>query len=227
VGQVFETHRANRGSRRLDPPYTARASRKAAILSLFALLIISAGCETTHDLLPGAGDVPPTGKVAQINVAWHNQVVFAPDPMHDGQMTAGLAGRLYLFGPNMGYPLAGDGQVVVDVFDPARKGPDGKPLQLERWNLDQATLKNCLRKDQIGWGYTLLLPWGTYRPDLTQVMLKVHYDMPHSLPIYTEPSTITFNPVLDLQTARSSRPITGSPSGGVAQAAHQTPVNGR
>lgn len=209
------------------PSLALWASRMIVTVASLVLLLVAAGCETTGDLLPG-GDVPPTGKVAQVSVAWHNQVVFAPDPVHDGQMTPGLAGRLYLFKPNMGYPLAGDGQVVVDLLDPSQKGPDGGPVRLESWILKDYTLKTSLRKDTIGWGYDLLLPWGTYRPDLTQVVLKARYDPPQGVPIYSQPSAVSFNPVLDLQTARTSRPITSSqPSGGIMPAAHQTPASGR
>ena len=123
---------------------------------LFASVLLLAGCATTQEFLPGTADTPPTGPVAQVNVAWHNQVVFAPDPVHGGQMSPGLAGRLYLFGPNMGYPVAANGRVVVEAYDPSQRGADGTPLLVEKWNIDDFALKNCLRRDTIGWGYTFV-----------------------------------------------------------------------
>jgi hypothetical protein len=172
----------------------------------------SGGCVELDNLV-SSQDGPPTGKPSQAYVAWHNQVIFAPDPVNGGVATPALAGRLYLFGPNMGYPFVGDGIATVDVFDPSQKGADGEPKHLERWILKQATLQSCLRHDTIGWGYTLLLPWGTYRPDLAQIVLRVRYDPANGAPIYTNPATITFNPVKDLQVSSTSRQI-GTPQKG-------------
>jgi hypothetical protein len=180
---------------------------------LAVLALGSGGCVELENLV-SSHEGPPTGKPSQIHVTWHNQVIFAPDPVRGGVSAPGLAGRLYLFGPNMGYPLAGEGSVVVDLFDPSQKGADGEPKLLERWNLDRDTLQRCQRHDTIGWGYTLLLPWGTYRPDLAQVVLKVRYDPTKGVPIYANPSTITFNPVKDLQVSSSSRPIGAAPKNG-------------
>jgi hypothetical protein len=169
----------------------------------------SGGCVELENLVPNR-DGPPRGQSSQASVTWHNQVIFAPDPVRGGVSSPGLAGRLYFFGPNMGFPLAVDGRVIVDLFDPGQKGPDGEPKLLERWNLDQDALHRCLRHDTIGWGYTLLLPWGTYRPDLAEVVLKVRYDPIKGVPIYANPATVTFNAVKDLHVTSNSRPI-GTP----------------
>ncbi len=188
-------------------------------------VVFASGCVTTAELLPGH-EAPPAGKVAQVHATFHNQVIFSPDPANGGANGPGLAGRLYLFGPDMGYPLVGDGAVVVDLFDPTQPGPDGKPKQLERWVLNKDLLQRCLRKDTIGWGYTLLLPWGTYRQDLAQVLIKVRYDAPKAPPIYANPITVVFNPVQDFQSARTSRPITtpAAPTG-VMPASHSAPAH--
>jgi hypothetical protein len=183
------------------------------LAGLVLLALCSGGCVEMENLV-ASHDGPPTGKPSQVHVAWHNQVIFAPDPVRGGVNSPGLAGRLYLFGPNMGYPLAGDGSIIVDLFDPTQKGADGEPKHLERWNLDKDTLQRCLRHDTIGWGYTLLLPWGTYKPDLAQIVLRVRYDLAKGAPIYANPATITFNPVKDLQVSSSSRQIGTPPKPG-------------
>lgn len=193
------------------------------VCALAATLACLTGCAATADLLRDHSLAPPTGTPAQVNVAWHNQVIFAPDPVQGGKVSPGLVGRLYLFGPDMGYPFTGDGRVTVDLFDPAQPEKDGNPKQLERWIVEQDTLARCLRRDTIGWGYTLLLPWATYRPDLAQVLLKVRYDPPKGVPIYSQPTTVTFNPVQDLQVAKSSKPITPANNGSVVPASHFPP----
>jgi hypothetical protein len=201
--------------------------RRLCPLAPVVFALFTAGCATTGDLLLGAGDAPPKGNVTQINVAWHNQVVFAPDQVNGGRVSPGLVGRLYLFGPNMGYPLAGDGAVVVDLLDPAQVGKDGEPKMLERWVIQKEHLPLYARQDCIGWGYTLLLPWGTYRPDLTRVVLKVRYDPLKGPSIYTPPSTVTLNPVLDIEASQASRTIGEPKDSAVVPASHQSPSHSR
>lgn len=149
---------------------------------------------------------PPTGPVCQVVATWNTQVTFTPDPTHGGTPTPGLAGRLYLFGPNIDFPLAGDGSMVVDLYE---DGPtEGKePRLMEEWRVDPATLARLLRRDAIGWGYTIFLPWGTYRPDVDKVHLKVRYDPHQGSPLYAEGAPLTLN--------------SGTEAGAVMQAAHR------
>jgi hypothetical protein len=158
-------------------------------LAALVLLGQGAGC-ATFDLLPNR-DEPPTGVVHQVTVEWINQVIFTPDPVHGGAPTPGLAARLRLYGPELGFPFAGDGSLVVDLFEEAPGGKDGKPVQRERWNIDKDTLHRLLKKDFIGWGYTLFLPWSTYRPEVTQVRLRVCYQPAKGAPIYAQDSSVS------------------------------------
>ena len=201
----------------------SRCSALGALSMLASLVCLCAGCATTTgDLLPG-GNAPTTGMVAQVSTLWHNQVIFAPDPMHNGEMTPGIAGRVYLFGPNIREPLVGTGDLVVELFDPSRKGPDGGPIRLNVWTIDKQTLATRLQHDMIGWGYTLLLPWLEYRAELTDVVIKVHYQEPKSMPIYSEPSKVAFNPVQDFQSQVTRRPAVPAGYSGIVQASHEVP----
>jgi len=198
-----------------------------ALSLVTAQALFCTGCATTTgDLLPG-GNAATTGKVAQVSTLWHNQVIFAPDPMHNGEMTPGIAGRVYLFGPNIREPLVGSGDLVVELFDPSRKGPDGGPIRLNIWTIDRQTLSTRLQHDMIGWGYTLLLPWLEYRAELTDVVIKVHYQEPKSMPIYSEPSKVAFNPVQDFQSQVTRRPALPAGNSGIVQTSHQVPAGSR
>jgi hypothetical protein len=139
-------------------------------------------------------DAPPTGVATQVFVWWHPQVIFPPDIKHDGTPIPALAARLYLFGPNLGYPLAGDGKVVVELFDPAQQPPNGQPVPQTIWTLDNAMLKPGFRRADLGWGYTLVLPWDKYRPDMTQVTLRVRYEPTKGTPLFAEPQVLKFDP---------------------------------
>jgi hypothetical protein len=206
-------------------PYRFRLSVLVGVLG--GGLLLTSGCAAVSDsILPG-GDGPPTGKVAQVSAIWHNEVIRSPDQANKGQMIPGLAGKIYLFGPNSGQPLASNGILVVDLYDPSRKGPNGGPMPVSHWELTKEMQAKCLQHDMIGWGYVLMLPWLEYRPEMKEVVLKVHYEEPKALPIYSEPSRIAFNFVQDYQSARSTQPIVPRQDGGIVPASHQTPANPR
>jgi hypothetical protein len=107
---------------------------------------------------------------------WERQVHFTPDPLNNGQLTPGLAGRFYLFGPKVGHPMECEGRLTIDLYDdgPVEAGAPSK--KLEQWQFDANSLKKLLRRDNVGWGYTVFLPWASYRPDITKVRLMVRFD---------------------------------------------------
>jgi hypothetical protein len=151
-------------------------------------LLLSAGC-TALDPFVSGGNGPPAGAVYQVVATWNNQVAYAPDPAHGGAPTPGLAGRMYLFGPQIDFPLQGDGSVVVDLYDET----GDKPVMLEEWRFDHDTLRRLLREDMIGWGYTLFLPWGTYKADVKRVRLRLCYQPASGSPLYAENAPMTLN----------------------------------
>ena len=144
------------------------------LFSSFCFLVSALGC--VHLPKTGSDETMPHGAVCQVVATWNHQVVFAPDPTHGGTPSPGLAGRLYLFGPEVSFPLVEEGSLIVDLFDDTKPATaDGQPLPLEEWRLDPSTLKRLVKRDMIGYGYTLFLPWGTYRPEINQIHLKVRF----------------------------------------------------
>ncbi|MBV9122849.1 MAG: hypothetical protein JO112_05800 [Planctomycetes bacterium] len=154
------------------------------------LWAFAAGCVSLGSLVP-SHDAPPAGPACQVVATWTNQVAFVPDPVHNGEPAPGLAGRVYLFGQTIDFPVAGAGSMVFDLFDDAHPVPGKGPVLLEEWRFDPDTLKRLLCRDAIGWGYTVFLPWGTYRPDITRVHLKVCYTPVNGTPIYASCSPMT------------------------------------
>jgi hypothetical protein len=177
----------------------ARPGRSLSLLVAALMLSVVSGC-VALDGFVWKTDEPPAGKVGKIGVFWESQVAFAPDFLHNGQRTPGLGGRLYLFSPDGKYPIAGDGKVTVELYLPgkpakadASTGEDVPDQPLDRWEFDPVTLKRLLQKDSLGWGYTLVMPWATYRPDIKDVKLRVCYQPPKDFPLYTE-SRLTLRP---------------------------------
>jgi len=178
--------------------------------ALLLLLFLAPGC-VTLDAFKGHEDQVPSAPVCDMATTWHNEVAFVPDPMHGGNPAPGLAGRLYLFGAKVDCPVCGDGGLVVDLYEGAAPANGKTPLPLEEWRIDKATLKRLLHRDPIGWGYTLFLPWGTYRPEITRVRFRLRYEPAEGQPIFTDSGPIT------LKTA-------DGPGQPVAAARHEPPA---
>jgi hypothetical protein len=161
-----------------------------AVLPVLGLLA-GGGCITTDSFrkLSEPAITPP----CQIVTTWQPEVRFIPDTLHNGRPSPSLVGRMYLFGTDIGYPLAGNGRVVVDIFDETPGHPHNPDAPLEEWRVDENTLQRLLKKDTIGLGYTLVLPWGTYRPDISQIHLRVRYEQPAGPPLFTESSVIALH----------------------------------
>jgi hypothetical protein len=153
------------------------------------LFILFGGCValgTTESSAPP----PPTGSPCQVVAAWEPAVRFAADPVHNGAMNPGLAGRVYLFGADIGTPMTGKGSLHVELFDASAAG---QPVLTETWDFDTDTLKRLQRRDMIGWGYSLFLPWGSYRPEVTRVLLRVRYDSKGVAPLFVESAPLTLS----------------------------------
>ena len=97
-------------------------------LPLASLFLLLAGCMTTGSFLGSDG---PASDICRVVVAWHPEVIFTPDPVHGGQPTPGLAGRVYLFGEQIDYPRVGDGSLVVDLYQEATTGEKASSVPLE------------------------------------------------------------------------------------------------
>src|SRR5262249_30512390 len=149
--RVPEKLATRRGARR-----GARPVRPSLVGGCVLLLALAPGCVNMKSLV--TPEEMPAEPVAQVAARWEKQVLYAPDPVHGGASTPGLACRLYLFGMLPGNPLVGDGSVVVDLFDDPPVASGGQSRLLEKWCIDKDTLKRLLRGDVVGDGYTLFLP---------------------------------------------------------------------
>jgi len=197
------------------PLFTGHArigvSRCGVVAVLLFLPVVLAGCVSTSSFVH-VGDDKPTGNACHVVATWSPEVAFAPDPAHGGTPGPGLVGRMYLFGPEIDYPLVGDGSLVVDLFTDTPGTPANKDVPLEEWRIDKDTLKRLQRRDAIGWGYTLFLPWGTYRPEVTQVRLRLRYEPANGSPLYVESSPLALNKNLAATTQVASRVVQPQPN---------------
>jgi hypothetical protein len=107
---------------------------------------------------------------------WNPHVLMVPDSANNGRPTAALSGRVHLFSREANSPIAANGQLVVSVFEvEPGAGTDTKSVPLETWKITSDCMKLSIAKDIVGWGYSVTLPWNTYRPDIEKVELEVKY----------------------------------------------------
>jgi hypothetical protein len=178
----------------------------------------AAGCVETMPFLV-THHMAPAVPVCQVVAAWCPEVVSTPDPSKGGAPVRGLAGRVYLFGQEVGAPLAGDGTLVVSLFEEsAAHAKTDAALPLEEWRFDKETLKRLQRQDAVGWGYTVFLPWGTYRPEMTQVRLRLRYEPPGGSPLYNDSGVLVLRRSPYSSSEHTDIPALGRP--GAISAAH-------
>ena len=163
--------------------------RRVRSYGLIAVTVLLApGCVTTQSWI----NTPDTSAgICQVHTFWDGHIQVTQDVVNGGRPLPGLAGRLYLFGPEIKFPEKGDGSVVVDLYDLTGVQPGAAGKHIERWQLDNGNLTKLLKKDRIGWGYTLFLPWPNYNPSIARVQLNVCYTPAKGNPLYAPPSTFT------------------------------------
>jgi hypothetical protein len=176
---------------------------------ILLLAVLSVGCVTTSGWLHNS-DPPKPGVACQVVCTWQNSVAFVPDPAQGGNAGPGFVGRVYLFGQTMDHPVLAEGTISVDLIEETGSAP----VWLERWNLDADTVKRLVKKDMIGWGYTVFLPSKTARPDMSKIRLRTAFTAPNSAPIYAE-NIVTLsqtNGVIRESTKPLSMPGTNPPT---------------
>ena len=85
------------------------------LLLLGLLACVLPGCLGTQAWLGKRDPEPPP--VSQAHAYWKSQVFVIPDPCNGGNPTPFLAGRLYLFGPDLGASIIAPGAVTIDLYD--------------------------------------------------------------------------------------------------------------
>lgn len=126
---------------------------------------------------------------------WHPSIIEAPDPMRGGAMNPGLAGRLFMYGPNdtLGY-FEGTLTLIAHDISPGPNGQPRPPVFLDQWQWPAEVLRVLQKSDMVGEGYTLFCPFqsGALRPGITRVQLQVAFQSPGcQVPLYSDPAPIS------------------------------------
>ncbi|MCS7045888.1 MAG: hypothetical protein NZO58_05995 [Gemmataceae bacterium] len=149
----------------------------------------------------------PTGTVQQVHAAWENRIVVTQDVVNGGRPLIGIAGRIYLM-EDFGKCVQAAGNVSVELYDATHANAQSPPKIMERFEIDKDTLKRLLQKDDIGWGYTVFLPWSTYRPDVKRVQLQVKWQPDSGVTLYSPPAVVVLNGERHHQFTSTQRRVT-------------------
>lgn len=156
---------------------------RGALAAVALAACLATGCVSTAGSLWPAALSPAKKVPCQIVCTWQNNVAFVADPTRGGNPGPGLVGRLYLFGPEVDHPMEAEGTLTVDLYDDT----GAAPRMVERWIIDPQTLARLSKRDMIGCGYTVFLPWSQYRPDISKVRLRSNFQSAAAkAPLYTE-----------------------------------------
>jgi hypothetical protein len=173
--------------------FTSRSLGRAAALACFA--VVGTGCFGKGNLpLVGADSSKSSAAAKQsdcIEAVWLKEVIMAPDIQRNGAPAPGLAGKLYIFGPDVGKPKLVEGNVIIDLYDDTPRGENSTPRHIEQWRFEGNTLAPFLKRDLVGDVYSLLLPWGTYSRDIRRVHFAVRYEPANAAPVTTTSGTIS------------------------------------
>ncbi len=120
----------------------------------------------------------------RVLAAWQNMVQFGADTTKGGAPFPCLTCRVYVFGKDQTHPLNADGgYLFVQLYDATPKeNKADENKRLEMWNLDSTKIPLMRKRDVFGEGYSLILPWSTYSPDIKKVSLTVEYRYQSDLP---------------------------------------------
>jgi hypothetical protein len=133
----------------------------------------------------------PEQPVNHVLTIWDGSVRVAQDTVNGGASVHGLVGRLLLLNEETGRGMDALGTVMVCMHD-MTDAPAGKePIRIAEWKFDAKSLKQLKKTDKFGDGYTLFLPWDTYRSNIKQVHLQVCYVSEKGTKHYTEPVNLT------------------------------------
>ncbi|MCE9530041.1 MAG: hypothetical protein K8T89_02715 [Planctomycetes bacterium] len=153
----------------------SRINRRTALAGMACAALAPLGCfalgkTSIHK------EEPKAGQQGRLVSAWENKIVYAPDASRGGETIPGLTGRVYLFGPDLNAPYLGDGKLLIDLFDATPHGQGAPPKMIEHYIYPADVLQKLTKKDVFGDGYTLFLPWATYRPDISHIYILMRYD---------------------------------------------------
>ncbi len=155
--------------------------------------------------------------VSHVLSRWENNVRTTTNNQAGGAPIVGLAGRIYLMNETMGQNVNAQGEILVQLLDMTSPVPGSPPQKILEVRYDPIALKQLKRKDLIGDGYTVFLPWENHNPGVKKVQIQVSYQPLNGAPHYGDPTLVSL---------QSDQPLPYLTPQNVVPAAHYQPIQG-
>lgn len=165
----------------------------SGIVAGLILLSSNLACQTlpSMDVTALWAEKPPVGKPTEIGAIWQDGVDVQLDGQNGGQPTAGFAGRIFFTQARDGQPgqtVLGNGSLQIQLFDD--RPTQGPAAPLETWTILSEHQGPLVKKDLVGWGYSVWLPWNTFSRDIRTVRMIVLYTDKDGSSLRSEPMLI-------------------------------------
>jgi len=172
-------------------------SRKAQTLTFSAalLVVVLAGCQTPPTRTAAKPAPPSREPISQIVVLW-SEAVLRQDNVPIQQ---GFAGKVYLFGADSVQPVTAPGKFTIYAYDDTNQStrnvvdPSVKPTRT--WELDESQLRHLVKKDAVGWSYSLWLPLGLPEATHRNYSLIVTFTPEGGRPVFGDSSVVNLPPI--------------------------------
>jgi hypothetical protein len=201
-------------------------SRREILAGLVLAALAPAGCLDKHLTRKDGAPAPPAPPALpdlehRLVSVWDNKLNYSSDLSRGGAPMPVLVGRVFLFGPDFEAlqnnnpthkvvkSYIGDGSLIVDLYDNTpHRGPETEAMLIDELRVDAATLKKFAKTDVFGDGYTIMFPWYTYRPDISNVYIIMRYTFPDGKFIVHQSDPLTINHAEAQERMRKRMPIT-------------------
>ncbi|QVL34366.1 hypothetical protein KIH39_10800 [Telmatocola sphagniphila] len=193
--------------------------RRTACLALAAVPLWMTGClsapktEKAAQASTSTSEYKKPSEDGRMTATWSNRITLAPDPLSGGTLNVGLLGRVYLFKNGYGVPYVSEGLLVIDLFDHTPNPGNPEPRHLEQWRFDETVLPKFEKKDFVGPGYSMYLPWSTYTPDMSKILLQARWCSKDGKSVYFTQSdliTLDHTAVKEYANSHHALPSTGA-----------------
>ncbi len=175
-----------------------RCRRACELLLLGAVMLVEGGCRTVPIASRESPAKPAATAISKVVVLWTEAVLRA----NNLPVAQGFAAKVYLFGPDSREPVTTPGKFTIYAYDETATGEQVKEAagsQPDRsWEFQESELRGLLKKDAIGWSYSIWVAYGPPTGSERRVTLRLSFTPDNERQVLSESSLVTLpavNPV--------------------------------
>jgi hypothetical protein len=127
---------------------------------------------------------------ARIEAAWDSKLRYQANMPPTNCV---VAGRARFFTAENESSKEATGTVTIELYDCTPQSSATEPLLLEDWSIEGDSLKHFLAENTASPEYSFMLPWGTYKADITQVRMVVKYEPKAGKMLSTKSDVLTLD----------------------------------